>query len=113
VAARSARPIPPSLGFRPKEAATALGISVAYLYLLMKRGKIRYRKIGAATIFLPADLDAFTASLPVVEPDTKPTGPLLPHDQQQLAIERAASQSDEDRPLPPPPAPELRSWERE
>ena len=99
--AKSARPIPLSLGFRPKEAAAALGISVSYLYLLMKRGKIRYRKVGAATLFLPADLDTFLANLAAVEAEVKPTGPLLPHDQQQLAIERATL---DERGPPPGPA---------
>ena len=36
------------VGLRPKQAAAALGISISYLYLLMSRGKITFRKIGAA-----------------------------------------------------------------
>jgi excisionase family DNA binding protein len=77
------------VGLRPKQAAAALGISVSYLYLLMSRGKITFRKIGAATLFLPADLEAFALGLPPVEPDMKPTGPLLPVDEQKIALKRA------------------------
>jgi Helix-turn-helix domain len=86
------------VGLRPKQAAAALGISISYLYLLMSRGKITFRKIGAATLFLPADLEAFALGLPPVEPDVKPTGPLLPVDEQKIALERARGAGT---PIPP------------
>jgi excisionase family DNA binding protein len=164
-------PVPPYL-VSPKEAARRLSISVQYLYLLKDRGRIIFYKLGGATRIRTDELEALAASLPAVELDMKPIGPLLPHDQQQLAIDRAseqpkeppkrkrgrprrpwpepptapepepaadmmkptglllpldqqdlaieraserpaASQSDEDRPLPSPPASEPRSWVRE
>ena len=65
----------------------------------MSRRKITFRKIGAATLFLPADLEAFALDLPAGELDVKPTGPLLPVDEQKIALERAR---DAGTPVPPP-----------
>ena len=64
----------------------------------MSRGKITFRKVGAATLFLPADLEAFALGLPTAEPDMKPTGPLLPVAEQKIALERARGVR---KPVPP------------
>lgn len=42
---------------RIKEAAKYLNISVSMLYLLLKRGKLPYVKIGKSTRFVVDDLD--------------------------------------------------------
>jgi excisionase family DNA binding protein len=107
--ARSKSKIPLTLapvGLRPKQAAAALGISVSYLYLLMKRGKIPSRTLGAARLFLPADLEAFAASLLVAEPDVTSTGPLLPVAEQKVAVERVRARVGR-KPPPRPPRPDI------
>ena len=95
------------VGLRPKQAAAALGISVSYLYILMSRGKITFRKVGAATLFLPADLEAFALGLPAVEPDMKPTGPLLPVAEQKVALKRAHGVRKPVSPPHPPRPPDI------
>ena len=93
------------VGLRPKQAAAALGISVSYLYLLMSRGKITFRKVGAATIFLPTDLEAFASGLPTAEPDMKPTGA---SSARRRAKGRGRARTRREKPVPPsvpPPRP--------
>jgi excisionase family DNA binding protein len=74
---------------RPKEAARLLGVSRSHLYELLKAGRIQSRKDGAATLIDYEALVAYRDSLPVIAPEMKPTGPLLPIDQQLIAIEQA------------------------
>jgi excisionase family DNA binding protein len=79
------------ISLRPAEAARLLGVGRSHFYKLMQAGLIPYRKGGATRLRLidHAALVAYRDSLAVVEPELRATGPLLPHDQQQLAAERA------------------------
>ena len=102
--ARSAPdPVPPIL-VRPEEAARRLSISVAYLYLLKDRGQIIFRKLGGATVIRVAELEALAANLPAGELDMGPIDSLLPHEQQQLAGERASEPRRRGRPRRSSPA---------
>ena len=76
---------------RAAEAADRLGISPAYFYKLRAAGKIPVRRIGDTTRHHVDDIDAYAANLPLVAPTiaSEPTVPLLPVDQQRLAVERA------------------------
>lgn len=51
------------MALRPKQAAAALGISRAHLYLLVRDGLLKARKIGRCTVFLRTDLVAFLATI--------------------------------------------------
>jgi excisionase family DNA binding protein len=44
------------------QAALYLGISRAYLYMLVGRGSLVTKKLGKRTMFRRADLDAFAAA---------------------------------------------------
>jgi excisionase family DNA binding protein len=52
------------IAYRPREAAKALGISHAQLYILMARGEIPARKMGKRTLLTVADLRAFVDRQP-------------------------------------------------
>jgi excisionase family DNA binding protein len=74
-----AKPALTPIVLRPRDAARLLGLGHSHFYKLLKSGRIPHRKDGAATLILRADLEAFAASLPVVEREAAPpTGPLLP-----------------------------------
>jgi excisionase family DNA binding protein len=87
---------------RPKEAAQVLGVGHSHFYKLMAAGKIPYRKDGAATLIDPAALIAYRDSLPVFVPEPAAIGPLLPVDEQQVALKRARRAG---KPIPPPAPP--------
>jgi excisionase family DNA binding protein len=79
----------PPLCVRPKEAWRLLGVGRSHFYKLLKAGRIPSRKDGAATLIDYEALVAYRDSLPVIAPEMKPTGPLLPLEQQETAMARA------------------------
>lgn len=53
--------------FRTREAAAAAGVSLSKLYLELRAGRLRARKMGGCTVVLREDLMAWLQSLPVKE----------------------------------------------
>jgi hypothetical protein len=91
------------ISYRPKDAARALGVSLAHFNKLKAAGKIASRKDGAAVLIDREALIAYRNSLPVFAPDQTPVGPLLPVDEQKIALKRARRVGKSI----PPPAPPL------
>ena len=52
------------ISYSPVEAAKVLGVSRAYMYVLLARGVVPARKIGTRTLIADADLREFVARLP-------------------------------------------------
>jgi excisionase family DNA binding protein len=92
------------ISYRPKDAARVLGFGHSHFSKLLKAGKIRHRKDGVAVLIDREELIAYRNSLPVAAPDQIPIGPLLPVDEQKIALERARSAG---KPIPPPVPPPL------
>jgi excisionase family DNA binding protein len=65
-------PAPMPLALSPKAAAQSLSISRAMLYLLVKAGELRLVKIGARSVVLTADLEAYLAKCAAAKPKTAP-----------------------------------------
>ena len=87
----------PPFFVRVKEAARLLSLSRSHLYKLMDAGKLPYRKDGSARLIDYEGIVAYRDSLSVITPEPpQPTGPLLPADLQQLAIERAREPGEPD-----------------
>ena len=63
-----------------------MGVSRAHVYNLIKAGELSYYKDGSRTLILVANIEARIKRLSSGPPPTKP---LLPVEQQQIAIERA------------------------
>jgi excisionase family DNA binding protein len=76
----------------PREAACRAGVSRSRIYELLKSGDIVAKKDGSRTLVVTASIDAWLDRL---KPWLDTTGPLLPVEQQQIAIERVSE--------PPPP----------
>jgi excisionase family DNA binding protein len=58
------------IGYRPKEAAAATGLSRARIYELMAEGVITYRQIGGVRLIHRTELDKLAG----VEGDVSPAG---------------------------------------
>jgi excisionase family DNA binding protein len=52
------------LAFGPADAARAIGISRAHLYIEIAAGKIATRKLGSRTLILRDELDRYLQELP-------------------------------------------------
>jgi excisionase family DNA binding protein len=52
------------ISYSPVEAAKALGVSRAYMYVLLGRGEVPARKIGTRTLIVATDLQAFLDRAP-------------------------------------------------
>jgi excisionase family DNA binding protein len=52
------------ISYSPVEAAKVLGVSRAYMYVLLARGEIPARKIGTRTLIAATDLQAFLDRAP-------------------------------------------------
>lgn len=50
------------------EAGNRIGCGRSLIYDLIRDGKLPARKVGARTIILAEDIDAFIAALPAVQP---------------------------------------------
>lgn len=55
---------PTPLAYRPKDAATMLGISRSTVYQLIADGHLPARKLGATTVIRRCDLEAFLDAAP-------------------------------------------------
>jgi excisionase family DNA binding protein len=55
------------ISYSPVEAAKVLGVSRAYMYVLLARGEIPARKIGTRTLIAAADLQAFLNRQPLAQ----------------------------------------------
>ena len=53
-----------SRAFTVAEAAALLGIGRSTIYVAIKDGRLKTRKLGKRTLVLREDLDAFLAALP-------------------------------------------------
>ncbi|MCJ2100700.1 helix-turn-helix domain-containing protein [Methylobacterium sp. E-046] len=65
---RAARPdtqAPRPLAYRPKDAATVLGVSKSTIYQMIADGALPARKLGASTVILRSDLVALLEALPL------------------------------------------------
>ena len=52
------------IAYKPSDAAKAIGVSLAHLYVLMARGDLPAFKIGKRTLIKAADLQAFVDRAP-------------------------------------------------
>jgi excisionase family DNA binding protein len=82
----------------PLEAARRAGVSRSRIYELLKSGEILAVKDGSRTLVITASVDAWLDRL---KPWRASTGPLLPIEQQQIAIERASPPIDQQQPAAP------------
>jgi excisionase family DNA binding protein len=76
----------------PLDAARLMGVSRSRIYELLNSGELLSRKDGRRRLILLADIKARLERLPPAPtraPSEPPTGPLLPREQQETAIERA------------------------
>ena len=55
------------ISYSPVEAAKVLGVSRAYMYVLLARGEIPARKIGTRTLIAATDLQAFLNRQPLAQ----------------------------------------------
>ena len=60
---RTTEPLTP-LAYRPKDAATMLGISKSMIYQLIADGHLPARKVGATTVIRYSDLEALLEAAP-------------------------------------------------
>ncbi|WP_279597675.1 helix-turn-helix domain-containing protein [Methylobacterium sp. J-067] len=60
---RTTEPLTP-LAYRPKDAATMLGISKSMIYQLIADGHLLARKVGATTVIRYSDLEALLEAAP-------------------------------------------------
>lgn len=60
------------IALRPPDAATAAGVSLSKIYLEMRAGNLRARKMGGVTVILVTDLQAWLEALPVKDPISLP-----------------------------------------
>jgi excisionase family DNA binding protein len=74
------------LAVSPVGAARLMGVSRAHVYNLIKAGELSYYKDGSRTLILVANIEARIRRLSSGPPPTKP---LLPVEQQRIAMERA------------------------
>jgi len=82
------------LAVGPREAARLMGVSRSRVYELLNSVELPSYKDGRRRLILVADIEARLARLPPAPAPTRapsepPTGPLLPPEQQEAAIERA------------------------
>lgn len=60
---RTTEPLVP-LAYRPKDAATMLGVSKSLIYQMVAQGQLPSRKVGATTVIRHCDLEAFLDAAP-------------------------------------------------
>ncbi|MGH1587327.1 helix-turn-helix domain-containing protein [Methylobacterium phyllosphaerae] len=62
------------LAYRPRDSASAIGVSEALIYELIAEGALPARKLRGATIILRSDLVAFLEDLPLTASAAKARG---------------------------------------
>ncbi|MCJ2068525.1 helix-turn-helix domain-containing protein [Methylobacterium sp. J-030] len=59
------------IAYRPKDAATVIGVSKSTIYQMIADGKIPARKFGGVTVIVHSDLVALLEALPLTDSAAK------------------------------------------